>query len=154
MENEEYLTQEKFDELSKELDFLKKVKRREIAESLEYARSLGDLSENAEYQEARADQANVEDRIIKLESLLKTAKIISSPDKNEVGVGSIVTVQKEKASGSQIYTIVGSEESDTSSGKISIKSPLGQAVLGKKKGELFSFKTPGGTVKYKVLSIK
>ena len=156
MENIEYLTQEKFDELKKELEYLKREKRKESAEQLEYARSLGDLSENAEYHEARNEQANVEDRIARLESLLKTAQIISadhSKDK-QVTVGSLVTVQKEKEKETQTYTIVGSEEADMAAGKISTKSPLGQAVLGKKKGESFSFKTPIGTANYKIINFK
>ncbi len=152
--NSEYLTQDKFDELSKELDFLKKVKRKEIAEQLEYARSLGDLSENAEYHEAREEQANLEDRIIRLENLLKTASIISASGTKDVLVGSVVTVQKEKESDSKTYTIVGSEEADMATGKISVRSPFGEAVLGKKKGDLFSFKTPAGVAKYKILSVK
>lgn len=154
-ENKEYLTQEKFEELTLELENLKKVRRKEVAEHLEYARSLGDLAENAEYHEAREEQANVEDRISKLETILKSAEIISTTSHGkEVTVGSVVTVQKEGKKDSDTYTIVGSEEADMSSGKISIKSPFGQAVLGTKKGQTFSFKTPKGEVKYKVLTVK
>lgn len=150
----EYLTKEKFNELTKELDHLKKIKRKEIAEHLEYARSLGDLSENAEYQEARGDQANVEDRIARLEVLLKSAKITGTHTSEEVGIGSVVTVEKENGDGQKTFTIVGSEEADISKGKVSNKSPFGQAILKKKKGETFSFKTPQGQVSYKVLEIK
>ena len=155
MEEKEYLTQEKFDEFSKELDFLKKVRRKEVAEDLEYAKSLGDLSENAEYHEARDAQANIEDRIAKLESILKLSVIISSHDTNAVTVGSIVTVSKEKDSEpARTYTIVGGEEADMNAGKISIKSPFGAAIIGRKKGEKFTFHTPSGTVSYKVVHIK
>ena len=150
----EYLTKEKFNELTKELEHLKKDKRKEIAEHLEYARSLGDLSENAEYQEARGDQANVEDRIARLEILLKSAKITGTHSNEEVTVSSVVTVEKEKGKGAQTFTIVGSEEADISKGKVSNKSPFGHAILKKKKGETFSFKTPQGEVKYKILDIK
>ena len=93
--NEEYLTQEKFNELKEELDYLKTTRRKEIAESLEYARSLGDLSENAEYQEARDLQASTEERIRKVESVLQSAKIVSDKKSNVVGLGSTVTIQKE-----------------------------------------------------------
>jgi len=154
MNETEYLTKEKFNELTKELDHLKKTKRKEIAEHLEYARSLGDLSENAEYQEARGDQANVEDRIARLEILLKSAKITGSHSNEEVTVSSVVTVEKEKGDGPKTFIIVGSEEADISKGKVSNRSPFGQAVLRKKKGETFSFNTPQGPVKYKVIDIK
>jgi transcription elongation factor GreA len=150
----DYLTQEKYNELVKELDHLKRVRRREVAESLEYAKSLGDLSENAEYHEARDTQAMIEDRINHIESILKSAKIISSHTTDAVAIGSIVTIQKEGTKEDKVYTIVGAEESDIVSGKISVLSPLGQAVMGKKKGETFKFKAPSGEVSYKVISIK
>ncbi len=154
MNNEhEYLTKAKYDELKKELDYLKHEKRTEIAASLEYAKSLGDLSENAEYHEARDAQGAVEDRINHLERVLKTATIIESHDSGLVEVGNEITI--EKADGARkTYTIVGSEEADAASGKISMRSPLGQAVLGKKKGENFTFESPAGAVTYTVVSIK
>jgi transcription elongation factor GreA len=152
---EEYLTQEKFDELTKELDHLKRVRRREVAESLEYAKSLGDLSENAEYHEARDMQAAIEDRIAHLEQILKTSKIIAVHQKADaVTVGSVITIKNEKSGSEQTYTIVGAEEADISSGKISTKSPLGANALGKKKGDKFSFSTPSGEANYKVIEIK
>jgi len=152
MTENEYLTKEKHGEFVKELDELKNVKRKEVAQSLEYAKSLGDLSENAEYHEARDMQAVIEDRIAKLEDLLKTAKIISDHDTNVVNVGSVVTVEKDDHK--FVYTIVGTEEADVSSNKISIKSPFGQSVLGKKKGEKFTFSAPAGELSYKVVDIK
>ena len=153
MPNEhEYLTKEKFDEFTKELAELKGKRRKEVAESLEYAKSLGDLSENAEYHEARDIQATIEDRIAKLEELLKKATVVSSHDTNTVNIGSVVTVEKDHKK--FVYTIVGSEEASVISNKISIKSPFGQAVLNKKKGENFSFKAPNGELSYKVVDIK
>lgn len=149
----EYLTKEKFEEFVKELETLKTTKRKEIAEALEYAKSLGDLSENAEYHDARDNQARVEDRINHLEALLKTASIVSKHDTSLASVGSQVTIQKQDGSKSE-YTLVGSEEADVSKGKISVRSPLGLAVSGKKKSESFSFKTPAGTMTYKVIDIK
>ncbi len=152
MGEHEYLTKEKFDEFTKELAQLKGVKRKEVAENLEYAKSLGDLSENAEYHEARDIQGNVEDRIAKLEELLKSATIISGTPGSLVNVGSEVTVEKEGKKYN--YTLVGSEESDVVANKISIRSPFGQAILGKKKGDSFSFTAPSGELAYKVLEVK
>jgi transcription elongation factor GreA len=150
----EYLTQEKFESLQKELQYLKTEKRREIAESLEYAKSLGDLSENQEYHEARESQAVIEDRINRLESMLKTASIVSTQGTGEVVVGSAVTLLRESTNTKQSYTLVGSEEADATQGKISVRSPLGMAAIGKKKGDAFSFDTPGGTMSYKIIDIK
>lgn len=150
----EYLTQEKYNEFKEELEQLKTVKRKEVAENLEYAKGLGDLSENAEYHEARDMQASIEDRIRKLEMVLKSAVIVSSHSTSVVSVGSVITVQREGEKDKKTFTMVGSEEADSMSGKISAKSPFGSAVLGKKKGETFSFKTPSGTMTYKVVDIK
>jgi transcription elongation factor GreA len=152
-EEREYLTKEKFDELKKELDSLKTVKRKEVAESLDYARGLGDLSENAEYHEARELQANIEDRIAKLESMLKNTTIVS--DENAHGefvrIGSMVTVEKQGGKSHMKYKIVGSEEADMAEGKISNRSPLGVAILGKKVGESFTFPSPLGKMTYKII---
>jgi transcription elongation factor GreA len=148
----EYLTKEKFDEFTKELAELKGVRRKEVAESLEYAKSLGDLSENAEYHEARDIQATVEDRILKLESLLKNAHIVSGNHTDVVSVGSVVTVEKDGKKFT--YNIVGSEEADVVGSKISIKSPFGQAIFGKKKGDKFSFQAPAGEISYTIIEIK
>jgi len=151
----EYLTQEKYKEFEKELEFLKTIRRKEVAENLEYAKGLGDLSENAEYHEARDVQASVEDRIGKLEMILKHATIVSSHHaKDVVSIGSVISVHKGKEKDLKTFTIVGSEEADTSAGKISVKSPLGSAALGKKKGDSFSFITPNGTMEYTIASIK
>lgn len=151
---QEYLTKEKYAELEKELEYLKTSKRKEIAEALEYAKALGDLSENSEYHEARDSQAALEDRIIRLESILKHASIVSTHGNEAVSVGSAITVEKTADKSKRSITIVGSEEADAALGKISIRSPLGQAALGKKKGETFSFETPSGTMSYKVIDIK
>jgi len=153
MNEKEYLTQEKFDEFTQELVDLKGKRRKEVAENLEYAKSLGDLSENAEYHEARDMQATIEDRIIKLESLLKNAVIVSSQHATgAVNVGSVVTVKKD---GKEfVYTIVGSGEADVTSNKISIRSPFGQAILGKKKGEHFVYSAPNGELSYTVVDVK
>lgn len=154
MSEDTVLTREKFDELVKELEHLKTVRRTEIAESLEYARSLGDLSENAEYQEARELQAATEERIRKLEDLVKRAKIVSHTKGDTVDFGCVVTIQKEGSDIQHEYTIVGSEEADMRQRKISHVSPLGAAMMGKKKGDEFTFETPSGKQKYTIMSVK
>ncbi len=155
-EEREYLTKEKFDELKKELDTLKTVKRKEVAESLDYARGLGDLSENAEYHEARELQANIEDRIAKLESMLKNTTIVSdeSTSGEYVRIGSTVTIEKQGDKTPKKYKIVGSEEANMAEGKLSNRSPLGAAILGKKVGETFSFVSPAGKMTYKIISLE
>lgn len=150
-----YLTPEKFEELKKELDHLKTVRRKEVAESLEYARSLGDLSENAEYQEARDMQAAIEERIGHLEKIIKEAKIVAHDKKGGVvGLGSVVTIQKDKDKEKREYTIVGSEEANIHERKLSYLSPLGESLMGKSKGDEFQFETPAGKQKYKVLKVE
>ena len=155
-EEREYLTKEKFDQLNGELKELKTVKRKEVAESLDYARGLGDLSENAEYHEARELQANIEDRIAKLESMLKNATIMSGETVHgeHVRIGSTAVLEKQGDKNLKKYKIVGSEETDMSQGKLSNRSPLGAAILGKKVGESFSFSSPAGTMTYKVIAIE
>lgn len=145
------VSQEKFDEMLAELENLKTVRRTEIAKNLEYARSLGDLSENAEYQEARELQAATEERIRKLEELVKRAHIMTDGKKKDVvGFGSTVVIKKDGAPESHEYSIVGSEEADMRARKISHVSPLGAALMGKKKGETFTFETPNGKQTYTV----
>lgn len=153
-QNKEYLTKEKYQELVRELDFLKTTRRKEVAEHLEYAKSLGDLSENAEYHEARNSQAEIEERIAHLEAVLKIAEIIGPRQSDIVGIGSTIVVQKEKETTPRTYSLVGSEESNMAAGKISDHSPLGAAMVGKKKGDRFSVVTPGGEVKCIILSVQ
>jgi transcription elongation factor GreA len=151
---EELISQEKFEELTRELDELRTTRRREVAEQLEYARSLGDLSENAEYQEAREMQGAVEERIGKLENILKNAKIVKGAKSDAASMGSTVQVAKVGSDDKHTYTIVGAEEADIIAGKVSYHSPLGAALMGKKKGDEFSFHTPKGTQKYKILKVE
>ncbi len=150
-----FLTAEKFEELKKELEHLKTVRRKEIAESLEYARSLGDLSENAEYQEARDMQAAIEDRIGYLEKTIKEAKIVAHTKKGDVvGLGSVVTIRRDNEKSDRVYTIVGSDEANIHDRKLSYLSPLGEALMGKTKGDTFTFNTPNGQQSYKVLKVE
>jgi transcription elongation factor GreA len=150
----QYLTSEKFSELQKELDFLKVERRKEIAEHLEYAKKLGDLSENAEYHQAREDQAEVEGRIGKIESLLKNAVMIGVGGTEVITIGSTFRLLKEGDNKSYLYTIVGSEEADMALGKISNLSPLGSALLGHKKGDKVAVNTPKGKIVYTIDIIK
>ncbi len=154
MSNEvQYLTAEKRQELVKELDHLKVSKRKEIAEHLEYAKKLGDLSENAEYHQAREDQAEVEARIGKLENLLKNSVMIEASSTDVITIGSTFRLQKDGDNKSFLYTLVGSEESDMSLGKISNLSPLGLALIGHKKGDSVTVSAPKGKINYKIEDI-
>ncbi len=150
----QYLTKEKYDELKHELDFLITTQRNEIARQLEYARSLGDLSENAEYQQARQTQGQIESRIKYLVGLLESAEIVKKHHSGVVEVGSTVTIQKKGEKEKKELLVVGSEEADTASGRISFQSPLGSALMGKTKGDSFTFTTPTGKkIEYTVVSI-
>jgi len=153
-EEKEYLSQEKFNELKKELDHLKSVRRKEIAEQLEFAKGLGDLSENAEYHEARQNQAETEERIAKLEAMLSQAVITEKHKGGTVGIGSTVVIQKTGEKTERTYQIVGSEEANTKEGKISNKSPLGEALMGKSKGDKVSYETPGGDASCAIVSVE
>jgi transcription elongation factor GreA len=154
MAEKEYISKEKYNELEKELQELVTTKRKEVAERLEYARSLGDLSENAEYHAARDDQGKIESRIEDLTNLLKYAEIIDHKKSDIVIVGSIVTLKKDKDDDKVTYTVVGKEESDLVGGKISYASPLGRAILGKKKKDKVSIETPKGVVGYTIIEIE
>lgn len=138
-----YLSKEKHAQLIDELDFLKTTRRQEIAEQLETAKSFGDLSENAEYHEARAAQASVEQRIFELENMLKNVEIVKHHKSDVAEVGTTVTLDK-KGGDTVIYELVGSAEADTAAGKISVEAPLGRTIVGKKVGETFDFEAPSG----------
>lgn len=153
-EEKEYLSKEKYEELKKELEHLLTVKRKEIALELEHAKSFGDLKENSEYHQAREDQATVEDRINNLETLLESAKIVTHKKKDTVEVGSCVKIQKKGSATEKEYTVVGSEEVDSSAGKISNKSPIGEALMGAKVGDELTVDTPSGKATYKILSVR
>lgn len=154
MQETQYLTKEKFAELKTELEQLRNVRRKEVAESLEYAKKLGDLSENAEYHEAREEQAKVEDRIGHLEMVLKTANILNEKHGSTVSIGSTVLVQKEGEKDTRKFMIVGSEEVDTTNGKLSNHSPIGAALMGKAKGDTIVVTTPKGKVTYKIIDVQ
>ncbi|MFA6006856.1 MAG: transcription elongation factor GreA [Candidatus Paceibacterota bacterium] len=150
----DYLTKEKFAELSAELERLRTTGRQEVAGRLEYAKSLGDLSENAEYQEAREAFTDLEERIAKIEDVLKQAVIVKEKHGTTVDIGSKVVVKKNGGVAVE-YSIVGSEEAEPKDGKISNESPIGAAMIGKKAGDTFIVKTPSGqTASYSIVEIK
>ena len=149
-----YLSQEKYETLKQELAYLKTDERKKIAESLEYAKSLGDLSENAEYHEARDKQADVEDRITELEGILKSVQIIASHHgTGVVEVGTTVATKRDDGHKEE-FAIVGPEDANLPAGKISHESPLGSALIGHKKGETITVTTPRGEINYKIIEIK
>ncbi len=152
-EKEQYLTREKLEEFRKEVEFLKTDKRKKVAENLEYAKKLGDLSENAEYHEARQEQAEIEDRINYLESVLKNAIVTDGYHGEGVGIGSTIKIKKDGESEAKTYKIVGSEEADMMQGKLSNLSPLGSALIGKKKGDSVTVNTPKGKINYSIINI-
>jgi transcription elongation factor GreA len=153
LQTADYITEEKRKSLEAELADLKGPKRREILAALEYAKSLGDLSENAEYHQTREEQGKLEERIAKVEQILASSQTFSRHGGDVVDVGSKVVVQKEGAKDTKTFTIVGSEEADMAAGKISNRSPFGEALFGKKKGSNISFKTPSGLVNYKIIDV-
>ena len=154
MEETNYITEEKKKALIAELDNLKNVTRKEIKESLNAAKALGDLSENAEYHQAREDQGKTEDRINQIEYMLQSAVIIKKHSSSKVEIGTTVVLKKEGSKTNITYVIVGAEEADITQNKISNKSPLGQALFGKKKGDIISIATPKGLAKYTLIDIQ
>ena len=154
MDEIHYITEEKRKALIEELDQLKNVKRKEILEALEAAKALGDLSENAEYHQAREDQGKAEDRINQIEYMLQSAIVVKKHHSNKVEIGTSVKVKKDGDKEAVTYSIVGSEEADMTKNKISNKSPIGEALFGKIKGDVVSIKTPKGLVKYTIVDIQ
>lgn len=149
----DYITEEKKKALEAELLDLQGPKRKEILDALQYAKSLGDLSENAEYHQAREEQGKLEERIKRIEQILRSSKVVSGTTGDVVGIGSKVMVQKDGTNEEKIFQIVGSEEVDMAQGKISNRSPFGEALFGKKKDDIVSFETPNGKVLYKIISV-
>jgi transcription elongation factor GreA len=154
-DKEVILTQEGFENLEKELEYLKTEKRAEIAERIKVALGFGDLSENSEYDEAKSAQAANEDKIAELENKVRYAKIIDDAeiDTKTVQVGNTVKLWDEEFDEEVVYTIVGSTEADLLQNRISNESPIGMALLGAKKNEIIEVQAPVGVTKYKILSI-
>jgi len=149
------ITREGLDKLVEELEYLKNTRRREVAARIKEAISYGDLSENAEYEEAKNEQAFVEGRILELEEKIKTAKIISDKAKvtKTIQLGNTVHLKNKKKDEVEIYTLVGSEEANPFDGKISNESPIGSALLDRKKGDTVKVAVPAGTVEYEIVKV-
>ena len=155
-EKEVILTQEGFDKIEKELEYLRTEKRKEIAERIKVALGFGDLSENSEYDEAKNAQAENEAKIAELENKVRHAKIIDEKDidTKTVQIGNSVKLYDEEFDEEVEYTIVGSTEVNLAENKISNESPLGAALLGAKKNHVVEVNAPAGVMKYKILAIK
>lgn len=155
VERDVFLTVEGRDKIDKELNELKTVKRREVAERIKEALAFGDISENAEYDQAKNEQAQLEERIAKLEKILRNAIIIDENDitTDRVSVGSRVIVKDLEYDEDMEYTIVGSAEADPYEGKISNESPVGSALLEGKIGDIVEVHVPDGLIKYEILKI-
>ncbi len=155
-QKEVILTQEGYDKLEEELNYLKTEKRTEIAERIKVARGFGDLSENAEYDEAKTAQSENEEQIAELETKLRLAKIIDAKDidTKTIQIGNSVKLHDEEFDEDIEYTIVGSTEVNLAENKISNESPIGKALIGRKKGETVDVEAPEGVIKFKILAIK
>ncbi len=155
-EKETILTPEGLRKLEEELEFLKSVKRKEIAERIKQAKEFGDLMENSEYEDAKNEQAFTEGRILTLEGMLRNAKVINNHDvrSDMVTVGSTVRLMDGSSGEELTYTIVGSAEADPRHDRISNESPVGRALLGKRKGQTVTVHVPVGTIKYTIKAIK
>jgi len=150
---QEYFTTKRgFQKIKEELEYLKNVKRKEIAQRIADAKELGDLSENAEYSAAKEEQGLVEARINELENLLRGAVVIEKKVKGIIQVGSKVELCSNGKK--YIYTLVGAQETDPSKNKISYESPLGKSLLGKKEGDLVEVVTPKGKIKFRITNIE
>ena len=154
-EKKTILTREGYDKLVKELDYYISVRRNQVAEQIAIARGFGDLSENAEYDEAKNEQSRLEAKIAEMEKTLHNCIIVEDDevDTETVGVGNAVTVNNMNLKKEQTYTIVGANETDPRNYKISSESPIGAALLGKKVGQTVIVEAPAGQIKMKVLKI-
>jgi transcription elongation factor greA len=148
-----YLTEKGLDEIKKELDFLKLEKRPEIILALKEARAQGDLSENSEYDAARNEQALVESKIAELEKMVENAVVIKEVDTDKVSIGTSVKIEYVDDGETESYMVVGSKEADPFENKISNESPIAQAIMGKKIGDVVSVASPNGQYSVKILEI-
>ena len=154
MSDKVYLTNEGFLEIEEELSHLKEVKRPEVIKALKDARALGDLSENADYDAARNEQAQVEGRIKELEQLLEKAELIEKKDTDKVALGATVKIKYDEDDDIEEYRIVGSKEADPSNNKISNESPLAKAIMNAHVGEVCVVESPNGNYDVTVVDIK
>lgn len=155
MSKEVLMTPDGLKKIEEELDFLKSVRRKEIAEKIKAALAFGDISENAEYDEAKNEQAELEKRIMKLEGIVGNVKLIDESEikKDEVSIGSTVTVKDIEFDEVMEYAIVGPTEADPYENKISNESPVGKALIGKRVGETIEVQVPDGFAKFQIIKI-
>lgn len=155
-DKEVILTPDGLKRLEEELEFLKSVKRREVAERIKVAIGYGDISENSEYEDAKNEQAFIEGRVLTLEKMLRNARIINSDEivTDVVSIGVTVNVEDMEYGDIMEYTIVGTAESDPLNNKISNESPVGRAIIGKKIGTIVDVSVLAGVIQYKILDIK
>ena len=149
-----YVTKEGLEDMKKELEYLQTEKRPEIIEALKEARALGDLSENAEYDAARSEQAEVENKIASLSQMIENAEDIEEADTDEVSIGNTVEIEYIEDGEKETYSIVGSTEADPFENKISNESPIAVAIMGKKVGEIAKVSSPNGEYEVKIVNIK
>jgi len=156
MDKELLLSAEGLRKLEEELQYLKSVKRREVAQRIKQAREFGDISENSEYEEAKNEQAFVEGRIIELEKMLRNARIVKDEeiDPTKVNIGSTVHLRDVDTGEEVTYTIVGSNEADPAALRISYQSPVGKALFGRSVGEVVEVRVPAGTIRYEIVRIE
>jgi transcription elongation factor GreA len=153
-EKEVFLTVEGLNNLEQELDHLKSVKRREVAERIKQAIEFGDISENSEYDDAKNEQAFIEGKIMELEKKLRNARIIEGVDTDKVSLGSTVIIKDLEFGDVFEYAIVGSTEADPSANRISNESPVGEALIGKTVGSVIEVNVPAGIIKYELMGLK
>jgi transcription elongation factor GreA len=150
---ETLVTQQGFEKLREEYDHLVGPKRLEVAERIKTAREYGDISENAEYDDAKNEQARVESRIAQLEEKLRTVKVVDDIDTKTVGIGNKVTVQEKGSKTPEVFEIVGSTEADPLANRVSNESPFGKALMGQKKGAIVEVPAPKGTMTFEIVKI-
>ncbi len=149
-----YVTEQGLIDMKKELEVLQQVKRPAVIEALKEARALGDLSENAEYDAARSEQAEIENKIASLTAMIENAIVITNADTDEVSIGNTVEVEYIEDGEKDTYSIVGSTEADPFENKISNESPIALAIMGKKVGDIAKVASPNGEYEVKILNIK
>jgi transcription elongation factor GreA len=153
MKEKIYLTQQGLQKLKDELDDLINNRRPKVINEIKEARSLGDLSENAGYHSAKEEQSFIESRINEIEDILDRAEVKAEGSKSGADVGSVVTLKIDNAGDDLVYTLVGASEANPGAGLISYESPIGQKIMGAKKGDTFSVESPIGETKYKVIKV-
>ena len=156
MAKEYKLSPERYEELKNELNYLKTVREKEVADQIKEARSFGDLSENSEYDEAKNEQGKLYSRIAELDNILANCTVITEEihDSNVVHIGSRITVRDIETGDEETYQVVGSQEADPMNGRISEESPFGKALLGNSVGQIVIVEAPAGNIEYEVLDIQ